>query len=580
MDIFLKVETTGLENDDEVIRWTANTYKGNVVTTGKVELEDKLYHPAFKRGWEDVSKFNGITPEMVADKPSNTELKKDLTKFFDDLHKKYPSEPINVIMWDAKFTYEALAKTGFKLNKDINVVNLLEPMSIRIAYEEGEAWKDSPQMKNVQTAFSLYYSQNELLDGIKENPSKYLDVVKHIHTALKKDLAMDRDELMCRDSKRNLVYFSELQDDKRVNINPMKVATLYSEEVLAPCPSKLKQRNYDFWQKRKEALEQKYKDVDKLYSIRLEKERTLDKEKQLSFKVDSVKEYKDEKKGIVGFLIFVHDSDRSTSVFIPDKKMKELTGRFLLLPAEISDDDRKAEENRVLRLAAIVFLETEKDIFKGKNNSMALSEAGSFCLDKAVSTHTDSPAITIDVAEITEELHKPWAEVSKDLKRDIRAEGLEELVEIPSASEDKGVITVSPIVATKFFGKRWEEEKIIETVIEEQKEDASHPLVIRNGNLQGMDLSGMDLSNAVLTGTDLSGANLSDTNLTGANLTGAKMDKDTKVVNTNFTNAVIISLQSEGTDFRKAVALNRAITSVNRLNSVQRKIVDDLQKSR
>lgn len=606
MNVYFKVDTTGIDNEQigdtghEVIRWHAVVTDLPSKEKDSADIEDKLtkiagafpvirlrgfgasyvqddkesislvagnlYHPEFKRDWDKVAEHNGITSAMVAKCPSNTQLKEDIPNFFEALRDAFPDEPVNIVMYDAKFVHEMLSKTGYQFNMEDNensivrVVDVKGPVSCLEAYRKGEEWKINPSFVSLDNAYQqtfLEKGETPIPLNTKKSPLDALIALRVVHNKMKDviNIKHDFDDVVFKNINGKPVMYQTLVADPRMSFSPCVIPSLYSEKHMAKYPTTSK--GQALWSKSLKQLQDDYLKADSDFSLRIEKEEIRKISSSLPFSVESCKEVSD------GFQVTVCDETRQANVFVGREKLNKADSIYL--PAATLGTFDFSSEQLPARLALAISLDKDSnDIFKNKNNALVLSEAGLYCLKRAMSDEKGVEHINID--EISKALDKPWQEVERDLARDIRAEGLQGYITLPMDKRDGNMITIaSHGLSEQFFVPRWEEEKKVEKVMTEQKENAERPLVMRNCNLQGMDLSSMDLSHAVLEGSDLRGANLSDTNLSHANLIGVIMDKDTKLTNTNFEKAIVVGMESSGVDFHNAKNMNTVITSAKRL---------------
>ena len=570
MDIYINCATTGLENDDEVIRWTA----GTMGKDGKFAvLADKLYHPTFKRDWDGVEEYNGLTAALVADKPANTKLGEDLNRFLEVTQKEHPNEKINLVTWDARFLNEAMLRTGVDMDNDvlsgrrINVVNVIDPYAVITAYENGEEWKDNPRRIGLYDGCSKHYAMTGMPpETFKKSPAEMLKATWRLHNYVEsiRDIGLKQET-----GKKKEFTKEELNKDARLCTEAVSMRTFYTDRFMVPCPPE-SSKNYTYWKGNYDRINEEWMEARKACSVFKEKVRMNEVKESLPFKVENVRNYTDTENEQEGYLVTVHNDDNRTAVFVPKG---DILDKALGITAEASDDiESSLDKDLLLNFGATVQLQ-DKTVFAGRNNGLALSEAGQYCLLLCQQSQDD---ITLQPAELEMALHKPWAEIQRDIERDIRSENLGDLL-IVHTGKEQGIpvsVTVSPLMATRFFTERWESEKETEQVMVAQKMDASEVLVMRNANLRGMDLSGMDLSGAILDGSDLSGTNLTHSNLSGASLIGVHMDRETKVSHTNFDKAVIIGLQADGTDFHETLNMNKAVTSAKRLAVVRQASVE------
>ncbi len=72
---FLDTETTGLQNDDEVLSLSIINFNNDV-------MFNNLIKPVHRLTWSRAQKLHGITPEDVANKQTLVEYEKELEPFF------------------------------------------------------------------------------------------------------------------------------------------------------------------------------------------------------------------------------------------------------------------------------------------------------------------------------------------------------------------------------------------------------------------------------------------------------------------------------------------------------------------
>lgn len=108
--ISIDTETTGLNPlEDELLQVSIIDGEGNI-------LFDEYIKPLFCKCWDGAMKVNGITPEMVSNKPSILEYKQELVNIINSAD--------TIVGYNTQFDLDFLSSVGIE-NKNANVVDVM-----------------------------------------------------------------------------------------------------------------------------------------------------------------------------------------------------------------------------------------------------------------------------------------------------------------------------------------------------------------------------------------------------------------------------------------------------------------------
>lgn len=234
---FIKVQTTGLNpSNDRIIELSITRLE----TDGKVKTGTRLVNPGISIS-EEITKLNGITNEMVKDKPSFKEISEGINKFLDGCD----FVGFNIQYFDLKFLSEEFNKAGIEFTllgrKVVDIANIYHAMEPR----------DFP------AAIQFYCGDVSLTKMSSEDTTKkYFEIInkmmeKYVNTNFKEKTGKETKIEATVDSINNLFNKNKKQLDIEGNIvlndagRPVFTKGKYKDQVVSEVL--LKDNDYYEW---------------------------------------------------------------------------------------------------------------------------------------------------------------------------------------------------------------------------------------------------------------------------------------------------------------------------------------------
>ena len=154
MKVIFDIETTGLNYDeDEILQFSAINENGEVLLNTYVK-------PECHESWPNASKINGITPEVVKDAPTFTEIINDIQDIFNSADE--------LIAYNGEFDKTFLQRQGIVISNDTPYFDVM--LEFAPIYGEWNDYFGEYKWQKLITCAKYYgykYNAHDSLEDVK-----------------------------------------------------------------------------------------------------------------------------------------------------------------------------------------------------------------------------------------------------------------------------------------------------------------------------------------------------------------------------------------------------------------------------